>query len=695
MKNNKPFYKKALFKYFFVTNFLLLSAFSHAKEYYVSSNGNDANDGSILRPFLSIQKAASIMVAGDICFIHGGIYHETVSIKNSGKKGLPIKFKCYKDEVVIMDGTKTIKSKWERYKNGIYKTVVNVDKIEQLFSDTAMMVEARWPNCNIDQVFNRSNWANTERGSEHGKIISNAIASTGIDWTGAIAYLNVAHQWWTWNRKISAHKEGSNELKYDADLVGLCSYTPEFMSNKDLEEKWADDYFYLFGKLEALDIATEWFFNEQTKELYFFPPDNKKPSEFNIKYKVLDYGFNVSDKEYVEIDGINFFSTTFKFEKCNHIKVSNCNLKFPSYSRTITEYDAERKESIFTKITGDYNLVDKISLSYANNMGLMVMGNYNKVNNSIIHDVNWSGTLIYPALQLSGSPYLGVNWFNTIQYPPTPVTIENSEVTSYGNIASYNTLFNCGNSLLVYQAANSILEYNNVFDGGKAARDVSLIYGCWPFSRGSEIRYNWVHGCNTDGWDGEKGDGGMGIRADDQSRNNIIHHNVVWNIGGEGIVVKGEFNLIYNNTLFDIKGKSKQKIYILLEQNPEPVKIWAAQWPQLQKQNQWSKVFNNLTQNICTSHNLKDTIQAERANIFNNYKIEAQTLPLVDKYSLDFTPKENSEIVDKGKVTTNAKYYGKSPDLGPYEFGVKMWIPGAKWKENSKWLNALINKTTN
>ena len=78
-----------------------------------------------------------------------------------------------------------------------------------------------------------------------------------------------------------------------------------------------------------------------------------------------------------------------------------------------------------------------------------------------------------------------------------------------------------------------IIKYNNVFDGGKAARDVSLIYGCWPFSRGSEIRYNWVHGCNTDGWDGEKGDGGMGIRADDQSRNNIIHHNVVWNIGGE------------------------------------------------------------------------------------------------------------------------------------------------------------------
>ena len=670
--------------------FLLFSTNAFSKEYYVSVKGKDTNDGSISKPFATIQKAASIMVAGDICYIHGGIYHETVSLKSSGRKGLPIQFKCYKDEVVIMDGTKTIKSNWEVYKNGIYKTKVNTEKIDQLFADTVMMTEARWPNCPLYQIFERSNWAGVKKGSEHGKIISNAIAATGIDWTGAMAYLNVAHQWWTWNRKITKHKAGSNELKYDADLVGLCSYTPDFMGKKELEEKWGDDYFYLFGKLEALDVATEWFFDSQAKELYFFPPDNKKPSEFYIKYKVLDYGFNVIDKEYIEIEGINFFATTFKFEKCNHIKVSNCNLKYPTYSRTITEYDAERKESIITKITGDYNLVDKISLSYANNMGMMVMGNYNKVNNSIIHDVNWSGTLIYPALQLSGSPYLGVNWFNTIQYPPTPVTIENNDVTSYGNIASYNTLFNCGNSLLVYQAANSIVEYNHVYDGGKAARDVSLIYGCWPFSRGSEVRYNWVHGCVTDGWDGVKGDGGMGIRADDQSRNNVFHHNVIWNIGGEGIVAKGEFNLIYNNTLFDIKGKSgKQKIYLLLEQNPEPVKIWAAQWPQLQKQNQWSKVFNNLTQNICGSHNLKDTIQDIGANIFNNYRKEEQTLPLVDKYHFDFRLKENSELIDKGKVFSNTKYYGKAPDIGAYEFGEKMWIPGATWKEDNKWLSLL------
>jgi len=306
MKSNNMFVRKKGLKYFSLIGLLLLSTFANARNYYVSSKGNDSNDGSLIKPFLTIQKAASIMLAGDICYIRAGIYHETVSIKHSGKKDFPIQFKAYKDEVVIMDGTQTVNAVWETYKNGIYKTKLNTDKIEQLFADTAMMVEARWPNCRIDQVFERSNWAGTEKGSEHGKLVSNAIAATGIDWTGAMAYLNVAHQWWTWNRKITSHQSGSKELIYDADLVGLCSYTPEFMSKKELEEKWADDYFYLFGKLEALDVASEWYFDATNKELFFFPPDTKKPSELLIRFKNLDYGFLARDKEYIKIEGLNF-----------------------------------------------------------------------------------------------------------------------------------------------------------------------------------------------------------------------------------------------------------------------------------------------------------------------------------------------------------------------------------------------------
>ena len=662
-----------------------LSNYTIANNYYVSIIGNNANSGTLNKPFRTIQKAADVMKAGDICYIREGVYNETIIPKNSGSKLAPIKFVSYNNENVIINGTKTISAKWSVFQNGIYKTHINVESIEQLFADTTMMTEARWPNCNLDQVFDRSKWANAEIGSSHGEIISNAIAETGIDWTGAMAYLNVGHQWWTWNRKITNHKAGTNKLYYDANLVGLCSYTPEFMDKENLIEKWGDDYFYLFGKLEALDVPNEWFFDVKSRDLYFYPPLNKKPEDFSIKYKCSNYGFKVNDKSFIVIEGLKFFGTTFLFENCSNCKVINCYLKYPTYSRTITEYDEDRKESIITKMSGDHNLVDKISLSFANNMGLMMMGNYNTVSNSIIHDINWSGTLIYPALQLSSSDKLGVNWFNTIQYPPTERTIENSDLTSYGNMAKYNTLFNGGGALLVYHAAESIVEYNHIYDGGKACKDVSLIYGCWPFSKRSEVRYNWVHGCKTDGHNGRESGGGIGIRADDQSRNNLFHHNVIWDCGMAGIVAKGEDNIIYNNTIFDIKANGINRMYIMLDKQPEPYKIWAVRWPLLQIQNQWSKVYNNISFNICGKNNPKDTL-AENQNIFNNYRLEESELPLVDKYNFDFRLKINSGLIDKGKVLSNEIYLGKAPDVGAYEFGDKMWIPGANWKESNKWM---------
>jgi hypothetical protein len=43
-----------------------------ATDYYVSNDGNDNNSGTIDDPFLTIQKAADTMSAGDICYIRQG-----------------------------------------------------------------------------------------------------------------------------------------------------------------------------------------------------------------------------------------------------------------------------------------------------------------------------------------------------------------------------------------------------------------------------------------------------------------------------------------------------------------------------------------------------------------------------------------------------------------------------------------------
>jgi len=122
---------------------IFMSSVLLANNYYISPKGNDNNEGTLEHPFATIQKAASMMKAGDVCYIREGIYHETVTPVNSGTKDMPIRFQAYKGENVILDGTKTITANWKPYKDGIYKTTVDANKIEQLFANTQMMTEAR------------------------------------------------------------------------------------------------------------------------------------------------------------------------------------------------------------------------------------------------------------------------------------------------------------------------------------------------------------------------------------------------------------------------------------------------------------------------------------------------------------------------------------------------------------------------
>src|SRR3989344_1578306 len=74
--------------------------------YYVdSTGGNDANPGTQLQPWRTIQKAANTVVAGDTVLIRGGVYNEKVTLSRSGQADKIITFKSYPGEKAIIDGT--------------------------------------------------------------------------------------------------------------------------------------------------------------------------------------------------------------------------------------------------------------------------------------------------------------------------------------------------------------------------------------------------------------------------------------------------------------------------------------------------------------------------------------------------------------------------------------------------------------
>ena len=81
-----------LLSFVVVMSFILVaspSAMASSNTYYVSTTGSDSNLGTLSSPFLTIQKASSVMVAGDTVLIRGGTYHETIIPSNNGTVGAP------------------------------------------------------------------------------------------------------------------------------------------------------------------------------------------------------------------------------------------------------------------------------------------------------------------------------------------------------------------------------------------------------------------------------------------------------------------------------------------------------------------------------------------------------------------------------------------------------------------------------
>jgi len=71
---------------------------------YVSKTGKDTNPGTLASPFLTIQKAATVAVAGDTVFIRAGVYQEQVCFENNGTISSRIVIMPYQSEIAVVDG---------------------------------------------------------------------------------------------------------------------------------------------------------------------------------------------------------------------------------------------------------------------------------------------------------------------------------------------------------------------------------------------------------------------------------------------------------------------------------------------------------------------------------------------------------------------------------------------------------------
>ena len=347
-----------------------------AEEYFVSPTGDNANPGTLAQPLRTIQAGIVKLQPGDVLHVLPGVYRESANFVASGSPGSPITVRA-EPGTVLLDGTEEITGDWLHHDGNIYKIVVD-GPVEQVFCRDTMVVEARWPNMTFpDDLWKRGVWATSDQGSSLGTMKDAALAATGINWTGALAVLNIEAQFWTWTSEVTAHSAGSGTFQYRTDnLAGIRS-----------DKNYNDDSYYLTGKLEALDYPGEWYFDPGTNLLYVFKPGGGVPQPGEISLKRINYGLTASSKSHITVSGINFFGCTFQFSNCGNFVIEKCTIEYPAYSRDIPERIIGGGVAPSTYIKGSGNVIRECRIAYSSGNGLKIKGHHNLGESNRIHDV--------------------------------------------------------------------------------------------------------------------------------------------------------------------------------------------------------------------------------------------------------------------------------------------------------------------
>src|SRR5690554_2043464 len=231
-------------------------------EYHVAKNGSDLGKGTRDNPFLTINKAASVAVAGDTVVVHEGEYREWVKPANRGLSNTRrITYQAAEGEKVLIKGSERIQN-WEKVEATIWKTVLPNDFFgefnpykEEIMGDWLVETDNGSTKHLGDVYLNGMSFYEAENFEQ---LKDPAIRKEVIDnWTGKTVPVHnpeqTKHLWYAVvddkNTSIYAnfHKHNPNEELVEINVRKCCFYP----------EKTGIDYITVKG-FEMAQAATPW-----------------------------------------------------------------------------------------------------------------------------------------------------------------------------------------------------------------------------------------------------------------------------------------------------------------------------------------------------------------------------------------------------------------------------------------------------
>lgn len=535
--------------------------------FYVSTKGNDSNDGSFASPFRTIKKAQEEVrkiVANDskanvVVAVMAGEYNEagiTFSKEDSGENTV---YTSYGDGEVIINGGMSLNSEdfvdvsgdaleripQEQRENvkmldlnkygidvsdygeikavGAYSTENYYDnkpeKAEcEIFFNSQRMNVARYPNdgfltegevLSVGDPYEKDgkkdeSWLE-RRNQEGGTFkIDNDTFNRVSSWKSLDDVWMFGYFFWDWADMSTPVKSFNKDEN---------SITTEYCSKYGFKE---GGKYYFFNVLEELDTKGEYYIDRENNVLYIYPPEDLESADIMISL------------------------TTDNVLKCDET----------AKNVTIDGFTIEGTRGNGVAILGESCEIKNCVVKNAAGVGVEVRGTNNKITNSEVCFVGKDAVILggeHEEFTKENNVAQNCLLHDFGQVQKTYI----SGVTIKGayNKATHNEIFNAPHMGISLSGNNNEISYNNIHDVVLQSSDAGAIYTGFSLSSyGNVVSYNCIHDIGSGEFTPSA------IYFDDNSSGQTAYGNVLINIPSYGFLIGGgRDNQINDNLIINAK----------------------------------------------------------------------------------------------------------------------------------------------
>lgn len=289
------------------------AALAGGPSFCVSNSGDDANPGTIEKPFATLPHAQAIVRGTPkdrpiVVYLRGGTYRLTEPLvfapEDSGSKEAPAVYCSYPGETAVLSGGQKLDLTWKPGKDGAMEATTPAGlSIDQLFVNGKRQRMARFPNAVPNKnVFDHWDLRDKKQLARNPASEDDAMASARIArWQDpAGGYVHAMHKsLWGDMHWIIKGRKGDGGL--------------------DLEGGWQNNrpspmhpvYRFVEGIREELDVPGEWFHDAKAGILYFIPEPGTDLRTATVEVVRLAHlvefqGAREKPVQFVELRGLTF-----------------------------------------------------------------------------------------------------------------------------------------------------------------------------------------------------------------------------------------------------------------------------------------------------------------------------------------------------------------------------------------------------